>query len=81
MATLNGVEVAPCGRCSAPLGANAYTITKNGAEARRIFCDPCAELTAQVYELKPIGRRARATRDDEGPPVADASTSRKSKEA
>jgi hypothetical protein len=78
MATLDGVEVAPCERCAAPVGANEYTITKASVESRRVFCDNCAEVTAQTYAVKPIGRKSARASREEAAPAADPSPTNES---
>ena len=76
MGTLDGVELTPCERCNAPLGASEYTVTKGAAECQRTLCEKGAEITAETYPVRPVRKPARARSEDETPPAASTSTSR-----
>jgi len=80
MATLDGVEVTPCERCNAPLGASEYVVTKGTAQVRRNFCEKCAETTAETYPVKPSRQPAKANPRDEKPRAAAESASASEKE-
>lgn len=73
MPTRDGKEILQCERCTA-LDAREYTITKGDVESTRIFCDACADAVGQVYQVKSIGRAARAKKDDDGPGEAETSS-------
>ena len=75
-----------CERCNAPDGRHVDEYKLKGGAAR-VFCDPCARLTAAVHEMTPTpppeAQEAEATEEapegqkSEGEPKSEKAPSRR----
>lgn len=54
-----------CVRCNLSNPARDYTVTKGAVEFRRTLCEPCREITAETYPVKPAGRQSAASLPEE----------------